>query len=394
MNSDKIRELIEKHFEMFLERKAKEEEIQHYLIKIREGSISINNLSKIFKSCEEFSRLQKKYEDIEKLDKDFEEILFQQNDNEEIIEDKIEAWNIFVSAYNEDTKKGGIFVVKEQKLVPIFTDKICIGLCFYKPKQILFGITENEPQLIAFKINENDFQKIPIIFENYILARDPHGICIKNDKIFVVASNGDEYSKKATHTRKPKGYYNKDGDFVGKIIASELDFNETIHIKNSKVFDPFRCTHHHHINDICFHNEEMFMTSLSYCDENKKYVEKGALSKLDTEFNAKIINNKLRTPHSLQSYKNKLYFCSSSQAALLSMNENEKLKLEYKGIDAFMRGVLITNDFFYIGYSTSLQRTNSKFVNPLYGILKINKKSGESIKIDLPQEYNNVYSIM
>ena len=93
-------------------------------------------------------------------------------------------------------------------------------------------------------------------------------------------------------------------------------------------------------------------------------------------------------------YKNKLYLCSSSQALLLSLNQNNKIKLEYKGLDAFMRGVLVINEFLYIGYSFSLRRTNSKFVNPVYGILKINRNSGEAKKIDLPQNCNNIISII
>jgi hypothetical protein len=33
-------------------------------------------------------------------------------------------------------------------------------------------------------------------------------------------------------------------------------------------------------------------------------------------------------------------------------------------------------------------------VNPAYGILKINRNSGESKKIDLPQNCNNIISII
>ena len=388
MKLEKIRETIEKHYETFLEREATEKEIQYYLTKIKDENLSIDDLTKIFKNSEEYARVQKKYEDLENLDSDFEKILSQETVNEEIVEGKNEAQNIFVSSYNEDTKEGGIFVIKNEKLSPVFTEQMCNGLDYYAPEQILFGVKKSEPQLVALKIDGDNFKNIPIIFENYIFARDPHGIFIRDNKIFVVASNGDESSPKATQSCV------KDGDFVGKIIVSEIDFGDSIHIKNSKVYDPFGCTHHHHINDICFHNGEMFLTSMTYCDENNEYVDKGALSKLDSELKAKIFINKLKTPHTLQSYKNKLYLCSSSQALLLSLNQNNKIKLEYKGLDAFMRGVLVINEFLYIGYSFSLRRTNSKFVNPVYGILKINRNSGEAKKIDLPQNCNNIISII
>ena len=111
--------------------------------------------------------------------------------------------------------------------------------------------------------------------------------------------------------------------------------------------------------------------------------------------NTEIISNKLEQPHSPYHYRKRLYVCSSSQAIILSMNlQNKTTRIEFKGLNAYTRGLLVTDRFLYIGTSFSLGRTNSKFKNPNYGILKFSKDTGETKKIDLPKQYNNVYSII
>ena len=79
----------------------------------------------------------------------------------------------------------------------------------------------------------------------------------------------------------------------------------------------------------------------------------------------------------------------------MSVGDSDKaIKLEYKGIDAYTRGLVVTDKFFFIGFSFSVGRTNSKFVNPNFGILRFDRRTGETKRIPPPLNCDNVYDII
>ena len=299
---------------------------------------------------------------------------------------------IFVSCYNNKRNAGGIYRLHNDELIPIFDEINCHGLFYYKEHNLLFCVTRKMPQIVCFKVlKNNQIQRYDIKFKNYTFGEDAHGICIVEKKLFLIATNGDSDSDKAVNAQGIKT--NK----VGKIIVSDLEFNtDHLVIKDSKIINPFDCSHHHHINEICFARNNFFMTSFSYCHNNKNFVENGAISSFRlSDYKTELFLDGFVKPHSLSFYNDKLYLVSSADSKIFSINLNDKsICLEYKGPDVFIKGLLVTDQHFYIGMNYSIGRTDSKFVNSVKGILKFNRITGETKKISLPPQSNNVYSIV
>ena len=65
------------------------------------------------------------------------------------------------------------------------------------------------------------------------------------------------------------------------------------------------------------HNDSLYLSAHSYCDNGKKYVKKGVLAKLDKNFQASMVFDKFEQPHSIDSYENKIFICSPCLASLI-----------------------------------------------------------------------------
>jgi len=296
---------------------------------------------------------------------------------------------IFVSCFNNDTKAGGIYLLENNSLLPIFEETGCYGIFVDKINKILFCATRIEPQIIAYRImTENKFKRISIKFTNYEFANDVHGIWILNSKLYVVGAEGEKNGQLCINDDGP-------GKFVGKVIISEIEQeNNFIHIKNSRIYNPFNCSHHHHINDLCMIENKIYISSFSYCDSNKNYIGRGVISVLDELGNAKVLMKDFEQPHSITSYKDRLYLCSSSKSEILSFNPDEKIvKLEHKGVNAFVRGLLVTEKFLYYGISSGSGRTGSKFTNKDTILFRLDESTQEIKRFSMPSFCDNLYSL-
>lgn len=387
-NQYELREFIRQHYLRLLEREPDFDGLQYYFLKITNGEIKPEELRLIIEESKEYLELQNNKKLFEKISQDIETI-FNVADYEYIEKEERlpEPTLVFVSCYNGSKDFGGVYLIKDDFLKPIFEGHFSVGLFYEKTNKILFCLIQGEPQIWAYRIHDEKFIRIPVRFLNYVYGNAPHGLYVYKNKIYVIASEGQPNSEKAV---------NDDiGKFVGKIIVSDLLVkDDEILISNSKIYNPFQCLHHHHINEICEYDGTMYITSFSYCNSDKQYIKNGAIAKLDQEYGARIIIDKLVYPHSPKIFRNKLYVCSSGIASIFSINlSDNSIKLEYKGVDAHIRGLLVTDTYFYIGVNYSVGRTNSKFTNPTYGILQFNRDNGETKRIPLPPNCNNVYSI-
>ena len=293
---------------------------------------------------------------------------------------------------------GGIWMLKKERLIPVYKGNGVFGLCWGGDREILLGVTRSsETPILAFRLYETVFgtrhTSLPVEYKNYIQAMAAHGCWVWNNKIFVVAAQGD-----------PDAAICANDDFkehhVGKVIISNIKIeDDRVIISDSRIWNPFECDHHHHYNDILVNDEYIYLSSFSTCDLNKKYSEKGAVSRFRHDFSLeRIITDELDAPHSVILLDHHLYVCSSRTSSIISVDLGDKntcAKLQYKGIDNFIRGLFVTPDYFLIGLSKSSGRSNSAhLINPLNGILKYNRNTGEALKIAMPSNCDNVYCIL
>lgn len=204
-----------------------------------------------------------------------------------------------------------------------------------------------------------------------------------------MATDGESNGQLASNIDGP-------GKHVGKIIVSELDFYENyIEVKSSQIYNPFGCFHHHHINDIAIFDNEIFFSSFSFCDKKNNYIPKGAIFKWNPESAPKLLISNLDHPHTLTTFDKKIFFCSSRASSIFSFfpNSNDTPKLEYKGIDSFVRGLLVTQNYIYFGLSDTMGRSDSKFHNKICALLQFNRRTGETRFFPCPKKCNNLYAI-
>ena len=142
-------------------------------------------------------------------------------------------------------------------------------------------------------------------------------------------------------------------------------------------------------------DDVLYLSSHSYCDKNKTFIKKGAISKLNSSLRATVINNKTEHPHSIYFFNGRLYVSSGGLASIFSIDTlNDSTRLEYKGINAYIRGLLVTGLYFYFGMSITKSRSESKFYNLESGILQFNRKTGEVKRIKIPDIYDSIYAII
>lgn len=390
IKEENIKKIIIRCYNIFLGRQPSELEINNFYEKIISNEINEKDLIQLFVNSAEYTeRVKVLGKEVEFFDEIEELVNSLEGRNYKLMEENVEPKVICVTCHNETTKEGGIYEIKNDNLEPIFTKTACFGMFFDVKNQILFALTHQIPQIIALKYENKKFVEIPIKFSKYVEGRDLHGMYISQGKIIVIATNGE------INGELVKNPTSEDKNGISKIIISNLKIEkEEITISNSTVINPFDCSHHHHINDVTEHNGELYFSCHSYCNKNKIITEKGAIVKMDSSRKNEIIMDKTIQPHSVLIFMNRLFCCSSSYASLISINLDTLVpKLEYKGINGYLRGTLITNSYFYLGYSVSLGRTNSRFLNTDSGVLIFNRRNGETKKIKLPSHCDNIYSL-
>ena len=114
-NDEQIEEFIRQHYRIFLERDADEEGLHHYITLLKSGGLKPEQLRNKFEESAEHQRLKSKTELVDKIKKDLEEVLINSKTFEEYLEksqQKPEPEHIFVTCYNENNSKGGLFLLK------------------------------------------------------------------------------------------------------------------------------------------------------------------------------------------------------------------------------------------------------------------------------------------
>lgn len=308
-----------------------------------------------------------------------------------------EAEDVFISGFNEQPPKypGGIWLLRNDRLEELYKGYGIFGLAWSAKHSLLFGVTRVEqPPIIVFRRSDKrEYLPVRVEYENYVPARRAHGIYIFENHLYVVATQGD-----------PDSPFCVNEDFidhrVGKIIITEVEVRDNyILLRDSRVWNPYECEHHHHYNDILVDENFIYLASFSTCDEQKRYISRGAVTRFNHQFSAAtIITDDLVAPHSLRIFDDRLYLCSSGSSSVVSLPldvQQATTRLEFKTLNNFIRGLNVTADSFLIGLSRSAGRRNSApFTESINGILKYDRKDGTTTRIEMPSDCDNLYFIL
>ena len=142
LTDDEIKEIIRKFYANFLEREPDIEGYKHYLNKIKNNEIQIEELESIFTSSNEYKSIHDRRKISETRDEELTQIFakslkFGPVKNEKQLP---EPKQIVTSCYQNTTREGGIYFIKENELVPIFEKTACYGIFLDKTHQTLFCI--------------------------------------------------------------------------------------------------------------------------------------------------------------------------------------------------------------------------------------------------------------
>ena len=386
-----LKELIKNNYLKFLERIPSNEEIEYHFNQIKTKKISLNDLDSVFQNSQEYIDLVEHKTQNQNLSDEFEQIISNNSISVDISDSSSpEPSSILVTCFNEETKKGGVFFLEHDSLKKLYDENACYGIFYDEKNSLLFCVTRTMPQIVVFKKENDNFKKLNVSFSNYIFGEDAHGCCILDNKIYLVATEGEQNGQKA------EGTTSTGKDHVGKIIVSKIiSRDDEIIIQDSQIFNPFNCNHHHHINDLAISKDELYLSSHSHCDKNKILIKKGAISKLNSSLQSTVLHAKTIHPHSVCFFNNRLYVCTSGLASIFSIDiSNNSTQLEYKGTNAYIRGLLITKSYYYFGMSITKSRSESKFYNLESGVLQFNRKTGEVKRVKIPDIYDSIYAII
>ena len=290
---------------------------------------------------------------------------------------------------------GGIWMWDGARLRELYTAGGAFGLTWWRGGSILIGGTRDDANpFVAFARTGNDLRPLTVRYERFLNGRRIHGVAVDDTRIYAVASQGDPDSPVSSNTDRWHGHR------VGKVLMSDLWMDgDALVIGNTEVWNPYQCDHHHHINDILLDGAFIYLSSFSTCDQSKRLIDRGAVARFHkTGLFDRIVCDALRGPHSLQRVDDRIFVCSSEESAVVSFPADglyAAARLEYKGINNFVRGLAVTPKHFFIGCSRSAGRSDGeRFTEPNNGVLKFDRANGASEWLQLPDICENVYSAM
>ena len=142
MNSfsdSELKILIKNNYLKFLERIASDEEIEYHFNQIKIKNTSLDELDSIFQNSQEYKDLVEHKNKIQNINNDFEEIILNiKNFHNPPIPSSNEPKSILVSCFNEITKNGAVFILKDDSLTKLYDENACYGLFYDKKHSLLF----------------------------------------------------------------------------------------------------------------------------------------------------------------------------------------------------------------------------------------------------------------
>lgn len=237
---------------------------------------------------------------------------------------------------------GGIFTIDENTLeVKKVVNEEARGIAFSGNR--LFACNFG-----ALNVYDENFDLV----EKRINVNDWHGLQVHENKIFVVSPKED----------------------VVKVFDPKLNLINSIDLREGK-------EGRNHINDLFFVNGYMYFSMFSQIAKTDYKNGNGCIKRFDY-ISTETVQIGLKEPHTPHVYENELYCCNSQLGELIKGNQ-----ILFR-TDSYTRGVLITDDYYYIG----LSKYRHDKGRGRCGILRRNRTGNEETFIPLPAD--EVYTIV
>ena len=223
---------------------------------------------------------------------------------------------------NTPERGGGFYSIDIQ--TRHFT-KLINGQChgIVEGKDVIYLIDD----IVGVRIVKNDQTFEPVTTFELPAKSRPHGIayCPKRDLIFISLSGRDAIAI----------YHGKSYEMLGEIPFSNK-------FSRSKIAQ-------HHLNDICVHNNSLFVSMFSFSGNWKIGVYDGGIYEIDIdsrEIRHSVVSN-LWMPHSPTMINGLLHYCDSMRGNV----HNSTWKTFMTGFNGFIRGIVYDGAFYYVGQS-------------------------------------------
>lgn len=306
--------------------------------------------------------------------------------------------DLLLSAFNEQPPAypGGIWVLREARVRPLYEGYGVFGLAWCERYGLVLGVTrvESEPLLAFRPLRCGRYEAVPVEYHRWIQPLRAHGIAVRGDDLYVVATQGDADAPMCSND-----------DFrdhrVGKVIISKLAFDGArLRVRESRVWNPYACDHHHHYNDIVLREDGIYVASFSVCQPDGQYVPRGSVSRFGYDLSGPtVVVDGLEAPHSLQVVDGVLYVCSSGASSIVSADlagaPPLRTTLRWKSLDNFIRGLHVTSDVYVVGLNRSAGRSHAAHLtDSMNGVLVVDRHDGLVARIEMPSQIHNLYSIL
>ena len=159
LSDSELKILIKNNYLKFLERIASNEEIEYHFNQIKTKNISLDELDSIFQNSQEYKDLVDHKNKVQNFSDDFEQIISNNYSEDVSNSHSFEPDSVLVTCFNEETKKGGVFILKENSLKKLYDENACYGIFYDEKNSLLFCVTRTMPQIIVFKKDNKTFRK-------------------------------------------------------------------------------------------------------------------------------------------------------------------------------------------------------------------------------------------
>ncbi len=236
--------------------------------------------------------------------------------------------------------KRGLYILNKKSIIKVLAGEYFGITCSDDSVYAFEKVDKSTGRLLKLNFDKNyNLSSFKVIFNN--LSSGVHQIRLFGDYLFLADTYNNRIIKVSTTNSTRSNFYP-----LGKLDKGRKSAN------------------YGHINSISFHNNHIYLMCHNETSKTGRFSE---IVKLDHNFNIlSIIKTNSTNAHDIVFYKNDILHCDSMSKNLI---KNDTVVFES---DFFTRGILLDNDFIFLGGSEYAKRGNRNKVSGYMQILDKN----------------------